>query len=197
MPREKTTAKSLANAFHYLSEAEVDALNTLANQTIGKRAVIVNVGAGTGTSSLAIAEGNEKAERYTVEVQQKSPVGGLTNEKNAFKESGYALPNQILGKSHDVARDWPPSRKIDLIFIDDGHHERHIRGDIELWLPHMRDGGVMAFHDYGSPKWPAVKQVVDELMEPYMQILFIDSVIAFRIVHVHPSIPPSVFRKEM
>ena len=36
---------------------------------------------------------------------------------------------------------------IDLIFIDSWHAVRHVRRQIELWYPLLRQGGWMAFHD--------------------------------------------------
>lgn len=173
-------AQELADSFGYLHEGEVDALRKLAADLTAEYPVIVNVGAGAGTSGLALYEGNPEAVRFTVDISMGGPLGGLSNEVNAFKDAGYPLPNQIPAPSHVAAEMWG-WWKIDLIFIDDGHEEFHIRGDIEKWRPHMKDGGVMAFHDYGSNNWPAVKQVVDELMEDDEMILHVNTIIAFRI----------------
>jgi predicted O-methyltransferase YrrM len=36
---------------------------------------------------------------------------------------------------------------IDLLFIDDGHYYETIVKEVELWRPHVRQGGWIVFHD--------------------------------------------------
>jgi len=38
----------------------------------------------------------------------------------------------------------------DLIFIDGDHSYAACKADIEAWLPYVKKGGVIAFHDFGS-----------------------------------------------
>lgn len=48
-----------------------------------------------------------------------------------------------------------------LVFVDGGHDDESVRADMrftELLSP----GGVIAFHDYCSAKFPGIKRVVDE-----------------------------------
>lgn len=174
-----STAKDKAEAFGYLLPGEVDVLKALAFLT-EKDATIVNIGAGAGTSGLAFAEARPHARRFTVDISEGGPLGGLLNERNAFNESGLSYPIQILGSSHGAAQAWQ-NGEIDLIFVDDGHEEPDIRGDIVYWQKHMKPGGIMSFHDYGSPNWPAVKQVIDELMAGKELLAHIQTVIAFRV----------------
>lgn len=177
-------ASELAAAFGYLTQDEVLAIQKLA-MTLPDIATVVNIGAGSGTSSLAIREANTYATIITIDISEGGPLGGLENERNAFENAGVDRifwPLQRLGKSHDQAKLWHPDHKIDMLFVDDGHKEPEIRGDILGWLPLVKIGGIVAFHDYGSPRWPDVKMVVDELMPQYgRQILFVDSVIAFEV----------------
>ena len=51
---------------------------------------------------------------------------------------------------------------LDLVFIDGDHSYEHVKQDIELWLPKLRKGGILAGHDYGHPDLPDVKRAVDE-----------------------------------
>jgi len=48
----------------------------------------------------------------------------------------------------------------DVVFIDMGHSYEEVKRDIELWLPKVKTGGIIAGHDY--PSWPGVKKAVDE-----------------------------------
>lgn len=175
-------SESLAESFGYMTVEEVKALKRIcANIVTSPYPTFVNVGAGAGTSSLAMAEANPSAKIVSVDVSPGGPLGGFEGETNAFASAGRPRPIQIQGKSHYVAENWPKSQPIDLIFIDDGHLEDEIRGDITLWLPHVKDDGVIVFHDYGEERWPDVKKVVDELMlGKYQVITIVDKLIAFR-----------------
>lgn len=171
-------AKKLSKAFGYLYQDEVEALYSLALELEGTP-VIVNIGAGVGTSGLAFAEAQPDAERYTIDICKSAPTGGLENERNAFRKIDIPLPTQILGASHEVAADW--QGEIDLVFIDGDHSDAGVRGDINGWLPHIKKGGVIAFHDYESRNWQQVKDVIDELLGDYEMICHVDTVIAFRV----------------
>lgn len=178
MERVKHTAETLAKAFGYLTIKEVRALKTLAAACKGLKPIAINVGAGSGTSSLAFREGNDALEIYTVDISPGGPYGGLENERQIFEDAGLRVPHQILSDSGDAAKIWG-NGKPSLIFIDDGHDAADIIRDIESWFPHLRDFGFIAFHDYGSNNWPDVKKVVDSYNfgKPYLKI---DTVIAFQ-----------------
>lgn len=177
------TASELAEAFGYLTLGEVAAIKHIAREEVWNQyPTFVNIGAGSGTSSLAMVEANPTAKVITIDISEGGPMGGLENERNAFKNAKKPTPIQICNTSHAAARVWPKTNKVDFIFIDDGHSEPEIRGDIEGWLPHVKPGGVMAFHDYGAEVWPDVKKVIDELMSNFDKVLHIDTVIAFRVI---------------
>ena len=198
-------AFELANAFGYFTQFEImafySALKSL-NPIKPEIAVLVNIGAGAGTSGLAMAEVYPTAKRFTVDIQlEGAPTGGLGNEINAFKEAfkgqskiidletwEVLLPTQIHGDSKMVGRElWGYKNQypypIDFLYVDGDHSETGIRGDIETWVQHVRAGGIMVFHDYGRPEWPDVHKVVDE---------YANREIWARLIHVHSL---GVFRK--
>jgi predicted O-methyltransferase YrrM len=49
------------------------------------------------------------------------------------------------GRSAEVARGW--TRQIDVLFIDGDHSYAGATGDLQAWLPFVRPGGWLAFHD--------------------------------------------------
>jgi len=51
---------------------------------------------------------------------------------------------------------------VDLIFIDGYHNYNAVRKDVDMWLPLMKPGATMLFHDYIDPNSDGVKPVVDE-----------------------------------
>jgi hypothetical protein len=50
----------------------------------------------------------------------------------------------------------------DFVFIDADHRYEAICKDIDIWLPKIRDGGMMIGHDYNVRDFPGVVQAVTE-----------------------------------
>jgi predicted O-methyltransferase YrrM len=173
----RSHAKELSEAFGYLRIDEVEALQTLAAM-LPPNPKVINVGAGTGTSALSIREARPDAEITTVDISEGGPLGGLQNERNAFDKAKLPYPIQILGKSHEVAKEWDGG-EVDMIFIDDGHSRSEIEGDILGWIKHLGQGGIMVFHDYDSVHWPDVKNVIDEYFQNSPYLAHVDTIIAF------------------
>lgn len=175
---EKTS--ELAKAFGYLHPDEVEALANVV-QLIPKNGTMINIGAGAGTSSLLVAESRPDVHIITVDIAQTGPGGGLESEYNAFNLAGLGdrLPEQILGDSKEVGKTWDRD-KVDFVFVD-GDHEDGVRGDIDAWLQHIKDGGIIVFHDYGGIVWPAVTTAVDEMLNRYKTILSVNTLKAFRV----------------
>lgn len=179
MKIQATRARDLARAFGYLHREEVLFLEELMNM-LPEEPVIVNIGAGAGTSSLLFAEIRPLAKRYSVDISPGGPLGGFEGERNAFIGSGLTIPIQILGDSYKVGISWE-NEPIDFLFVDGDHSDNSVRRDITAWLPHMKMDGVVAFHDYSATVWPGVKAVVDEMMAGHTTIKQVDTVIAFRL----------------
>ena len=179
-------ALKLAAAFGYLHPWEVHALQVAVQDAIqgaapGK-AMIVNVGAGAGTSGLAIVEaGADPRFTWTVDISPTGPLGGLENERIAFQNAGLPVyPNQILGDSKEIGRSWTGG-PLDLVFIDGDHSPAGVQGDIKVWLPLIKRGGWILFHDYHSNNWPAVVEAVDRMLASYPIAFSLDTLHARRI----------------
>lgn len=175
---ELTALKSqdLRRAFGFLKQEEFDALAGL----VTGAQVIINIGAGVGTSAMLFREVcGDEAEIYTIDISGGSPTGGLENERNAFANSGLKLPRQILDDSARVGRDWL-GPQADFVFVDGDHSEEQCRADIEAWLPHLKSGGVMAFHDYVAYPFQGVINAVDDLMQDCQEIAYVACLKAFR-----------------
>lgn len=175
-------AEWVARNYGYMTVDEVQELFFIARNIIRKSPVFVNIGAGSGTSSIAMSEANLNARVYSVDISPGGPLGGLEGERHVFEKFGLNPPIQILGDSKDVGPRWREicDEKINLLFIDDGHSHEDITNDITCWYDHVYVGGIIVFHDYGSNDWPAVKEVVDRLMEGSMKLVHVDTLIAFR-----------------
>lgn len=154
-------AESLGKAFGYLSPNEIVLMKKYA-EMVGKqyyRPVIVNIGAGAGTSGLAFREAAPNAAIFTVDISLGGPLGGMEGERNAFRDAGLKLPFQLLGDSKEVGMAW--ATPVHLLFIDGDHTKEGLEGDMDAWLSEVVNGGYVLFHDYGSRHWPDVKDVLD------------------------------------
>ena len=85
---------------------------------------------------------------------------------------------RVLGRSQEMG--WP--RLVDMVFVDGSHARKDMVADLEVWLPHIKPGGVLAVDDYEKGCTPAVKPVVDELLVgKYKTILHVGDIMAFRV----------------
>ena len=50
---------------------------------------------------------------------------------------------------------------IDLLVIDAGHDYPSVHADAVTWLPRVRAGGHVAFHDHGKPEWGVTQAVAE------------------------------------
>ena len=165
-------ALKLANAFGYLRPEEVELLQRCAD-ALPPDPIIVNIGAGAGTSALTFAEARPDAHIITIDISAGGPLGGMEGERNAFDDynMGY-YPEQILGDSAVVGKAWDRGL-VDMVFVDGDHSTKGVEGDVEGWLRHIKIGGIIAFHDYGD-RWPRVVQVVDKTLAVNPDYLLFD-----------------------
>lgn len=179
---------AVSESFGYLSREEVEFIKECVRD-LPDNPVAVNIGAGAGTSGLAILETRADITLYTVDKSKGGPLGGLEGEMNALRESGINFRgryNPILGDSKVVGLSF--DHALDFLFVDGDHSREGVRGDFELWIPKIKKGGLLLVDDYKSYKkyfphedtWPEVTKAVDELlMSKYELIGIHDSVIGF------------------
>ncbi len=178
-------SEELAQAFGYLTLDEVAFIKELV-ASLPKDPLVINIGAGVGTSALAMLEAREDVELITIDAfRGPRPEGGLANEMVALKEASINLDRyvQIEGDSLEVVGAW--ERSIDLLFIDGNHSYNHVEIEIGLWMLHLHDKGIIALHDCRLANdiedvWPGVRQAVDELLTgKHLLIGYVDTLIAF------------------
>jgi hypothetical protein len=160
---DKMTARQLVEWQGYLSMPEMETLQNLA-AALPDDAVIVKIGAGAGTDTLAILETTEDVVIFSIDILAGEKPE-TTNEHLRLEEAGYANTGcvvRIWGDSRVCGKRWPIS--VDWLLIDGDHSAEGLTADIEGWLRHVKDGGLVSFHDYGAAVWPAVKIVVDNKM---------------------------------
>lgn len=163
----KPKTEYLVKAFGFLYMEEAELLMKTADK-LGIDAVVVNIGAGVGTSALAIIEQRPDLAKafYTIDMRNDdNPFGGLLNERNAFNNAGmtHMLPVQINSDSSTAGLKWDKG-EVDFLIIDADHTYDGLVKDINAWVPLLAVGGFVAFHDYERDVWPDVKMAVDEFV---------------------------------
>ncbi len=69
----------------------------------------------------------------------------------------------LRARSEDVAADFA-ARPIDLIHVDGNHDRAAVTRDLELFLPHLKPGGLLVMDDIA---WPSVKPVYERLVDEH------------------------------
>jgi predicted O-methyltransferase YrrM len=137
----------------YLAPEEGLCLHWLALQ-VPPGCTAVEIGSFKGKSSAYIASGLAPSARLAcVDVWENRamPYDPPEDVLPEFQRNTTLYRDKIdtyRGLSADVARNW--KSRIDLLFIDGDHSYEGCLGDIDAWLPHVRPGGWVAFHDSGQ-----------------------------------------------
>ncbi len=167
---------------HSLHEGEV--LYHLARKTPA-RGIIVEIGSWKGKSTIWMGKGSESGPKSTIYAidphtgspEQIQPIWTFPEfEKNVAQAGLTSLIQPILKTSSEAARTF--DQPIDLLFIDGAHGESFVRKDAELWLPKVKIGGTVAFHD-SFIGWPGVRKVAHEylfLSSSFKQVRYINSI---------------------
>ena len=158
-----TTAEELQKAFGFISMAELHYLQELARGIKQSPVVVLNIGAGPGTSGVGFAESREDLILHTCDMSDKSnPHGCLESERDWMKRAGQwhrweKTWFQHHMSSHDLDDIWAKLTNfltIDLLFIDGDHTPKGCAEDIYGFFPYVRMGGLIAVHDYDKINVP-------------------------------------------
>ena len=175
------TAAEIANWLGYLTLNELALLQELAKQ-LPPNPLVVNIGAGQGTATLGILEVRPDALIFSIDTTAgEDPIN--TGEHLRLQEAGLHLTGSVIriwGASQIVGKRW--RFPADLVIVDGDHSEAGIRGDLEVWVPQVKPGGLILCHDYKRGHWPAVAEVIEQMLAPYRSAWAqVDTYIAFRI----------------
>lgn len=144
--------------------------NTVLNQ---KPKVAVEIGTLFGLSaSTIIAALPEDSDLYCIE---NFAVQG-SDTKPYFKEKVLSqYPNMHLMEMDSSKAAHEFFKEIDFLFIDGDHQDDGIQRDLKNWLPKVKSGGVIAFHDYFNDMFPSIKRRVEEVTRDWKSIGQADS----------------------
>lgn len=179
------TAIDLAIGQGFLTIREVEAIKAIVNRLPRGGAIGVNIGSGMSTSTIAVLEEPVDITLYDIDLD-------LSHGARPLQEHGYHEDirlKRIEGDSSTIGRAF--TLPVDYLFIDGDHFEPGVRADCEAWLPHMRSGGYVLFHDYwpypedhdlaGVDYWPMVRVVADEQMNGATVVLDSDRLRVYQV----------------
>lgn len=137
--------------------------------------IIVNIGAGVGTSVATILEERPDAFVFSVD-KSPAPLERLNLTRCNLDTTRCV---RLLGKSWNIGKNFP--YEVHMVFVDGDHGVKPVEQDISAWLPRVIVGGIMAFHDYKHPNVPALTDVVNSFMSTYEVIAEYRYMIAYKI----------------
>jgi predicted O-methyltransferase YrrM len=89
----------------------------------------------------------------------------------------------LKGKSADFYNSLGQFGETGLVFIDGDHNEGPCRADAEAFHRLVRPGGFLVFHDFLSPRWPAVRPVAEQFLREHPDfavVCVVDSMLVTR-----------------
>lgn len=129
----------------------------LANFAKRANGPIVEIGSFQGKSATAMAKvTNEQI--YAVDPHYLGSAAKF--RKNTAKYKNIA---PVKKTSKEANRTW--RRQIALLHIDGNHEYAFAKADLQLWLPHLKDGGVVICHDAFSPEPDVFRAVKEEIFD--------------------------------
>lgn len=125
---------------------------------------VVMIGSGLGVLSAVVME-------YSKAFLLSIDIHSVDKETENLKAIGLWDPSrivQVLAESANFGFAWMSSSTslFDVAVVDGGHEYYQVKPDIKAWVPHLRPGGIIFFHDYKATDaplhHPGVGQAVEE-----------------------------------
>ena len=150
---------------------------------------VLELGAYEGRSTIVFASAGRQVhavDAWSLSVNDLSAYGDkasadavferfLENLRHAGVES-RVRPHR--GLTHDMARRWNIPGAV--LFVDAGHTYADVKGDLELWAPHLASGGVLLMHDVLGDVYLDVTRAASELLKQGWRVVAsAGSIVAF------------------
>ena len=131
-------------------------LATLLERSRGYRAV-VELGTGPAWTSTALALADDQRQVVTFDPNV------LAHRPRYLALVGAEVRSRIDFHRARGEDEPPTGLSVDFVFIDSSHKREPTIATFHNWEPVLRSGGIVAFHDYGNPQWPGVREAVGSL----------------------------------
>ncbi len=94
----------------------------------------------------------------------------LSNSTQVYKECQERL--SVYGDRCTLLKAYSPqcseefaNESLDFVYIDALHDYDSVKSDMEAWFPKIKQGGILAGHDYSLQDWPGIFTAVEEFGE--------------------------------
>jgi hypothetical protein len=128
--------------------------------------VIVDFGTGHGKSTASLALACPQGTVYTFDPGLPYINAGCSPSQYEAETNKFILDtgaiNFVFTPESSLEKPW--DKEIDVLNIDSDHTYETSKAEILRWIPFVKVGGIVFFHDYEHPRCPGVKQAIDELI---------------------------------
>lgn len=167
-----TTENMLRDAYalaHTRRMACADDIALLATvmDTLPDIATVVQLGAGSGTMSLAVYAIRPQCFMLTVDTDQQSlnyeaqALANSTGDPTILEHAQLHITSKRAGENYRAVN-------IDLLIVDADHSHEGVKNDLIAWMPNMKRDSLIYVHDYDGTKapesYPGVKEACDEVL---------------------------------
>jgi predicted O-methyltransferase YrrM len=157
--RARALARRTGDAFSLTSATRPADLATLLAIARGRR-LVVELGTGSGWTSIALALADPARTVITYDVEDRPArerylelVGGSVRHRVEFVNA----PGATGPRS---------GRPVELLYIDSSHDRQDTIDELRAWSPVLGSGAAVVFDDYAHPDFPGVREAVQELRLP-------------------------------
>lgn len=134
--------------------------------------IAVELGCYAGKTSIIIASEIPIGARYIA--VDSFVIDYSTVRDRAIKLfQKYPVIELIEKSTNDAAEMF--NDPIDWLLVDADHQDHSIQEDSKNWLPKVRSGGLVAFHDYANSQFPSISKRVEESSAGWMIYDQVDS----------------------
>lgn len=152
-----TPAHELALSRLFLTVEDVDLIMSLVKNLPVKYPVIADIGAGSGTTALAVMSQNARVKLTTIDISAENVNWTKLNVKPYYsldRWDGIVSDSVLAAKLFE-------DRYFHMVMLDTSHEYEATKQEISAWLPKLKHEGVFWFHDYiGSEVDKAVDEAV-------------------------------------
>jgi len=178
IPQDWTNPTIYNFSYKGINDLLVELINTFSNKQSTNRTMI-EIGSYMGESTMMFASSGifktiHSIEPHTGNEKFNNEYGyDWKDIQKEYKINTRHFNNIIHHKdySYNIVDNFDDN-SIDFIYIDADHTYESVKRDIELYLPKVKDGGIIGGHDY-RPEWKGVVEAVNEMLGEPM-FTFID-----------------------
>lgn len=158
-------AYALAASRLFLSQDDVAAIEGIMHSVRHELPRVIDLGAGSGTTALAVFGVNQQAGVFTVDRELEALQWSLANVRPHFPDVYHATVLEDSAKAAERFSD----ETVDVLLHDAGHEYDDVHRDILAWWPKLKPGAWVWIHDFSPPPWggedyPGVSRACEALV---------------------------------